>query len=57
MARELLDYEIHVSEHANDTYGACRVGSHDDQVTALGLAALAAECAAPAGVWAVAESR
>jgi hypothetical protein len=38
LARELLDYEIRVSENANDTYGAFRVGSHDDLVTALGLA-------------------
>ena len=51
LAQELLDYEIPVSEQANDTYGAFRVGSHDDQVTALGLAALAAERAAPARVW------
>jgi hypothetical protein len=51
LARELLDYEIHVSAQANDTYGAFRVGSHDDLVSALGLAVLAAEHAAPAGVW------
>jgi hypothetical protein len=51
LARELLDYEIHVDERANDLYGAFRVGSHDDMVTALGLAVLAAERAAPAGVW------
>ena len=38
MARELEDYEIRVSEDANDRYGAFRVGSHDDLVTALGLA-------------------
>lgn len=38
LARELLDYEIHVDEKANDTYGAFKVGSHDDLVTALGLA-------------------
>jgi hypothetical protein len=51
LARELLDYEIKVDERANDTYGAFRVGSHDDLVSALGLAVLAAERAAPAGVW------
>ena len=39
LAQELLDYEIKVSEDANDRYGAFRVGSHDDLVTALGLAA------------------
>ena len=38
LARELLDYEIHVDQNANDTYGAFKVGSHDDLVTALGLA-------------------
>jgi hypothetical protein len=38
LARELLDYEIRVDQNANDTYGAFKVGSHDDLVTALGLA-------------------
>lgn len=38
LAGELLDYEIRVSENGNDTYGAFRVGTHDDLVTALGLA-------------------
>jgi hypothetical protein len=36
--RELLDYEIKVDQDANERYGAFRVGSHDDLVTALGLA-------------------
>lgn len=36
--QELLDYEIRVDENANDRYGAFRVGTHDDLVTALGLA-------------------
>ena len=40
LARELLDYEIRVDQDANDRYGAFRVGSHDDLVTALGLACL-----------------
>lgn len=40
MTRELMDYEIRVDENANDRYGAFRVGSHDDLVTALGLAVL-----------------
>jgi hypothetical protein len=53
LAEELLDYEIHVSEQANDTYGAFRVGSHDDLVSALGLAVLAAERGGRAGVWLV----
>jgi len=38
LAKELLDYEIKVSEDANDRYGAFKVGTHDDLVTALGLA-------------------
>jgi hypothetical protein len=38
LGKELLDYEIRVTEDANDTYGAFRVGTHDDLVTALGLA-------------------
>ena len=38
LTRELLDYEIRVDKNANDTYGAFKVGSHDDLVTALGLA-------------------
>lgn len=38
LAAELLVYEIRVDENANDRYGAFRVGTHDDLVTALGLA-------------------
>ena len=38
LAKELLDYEIRVTEDANDRYGAFRVGAHDDLVTAVGLA-------------------
>lgn len=38
LAQELEDYEIRVSEDANDRYGAFRTGTHDDLVTALGLA-------------------
>jgi hypothetical protein len=40
LAEELLDYEIRVDEDANDKYGAFKVGTHDDLVTALGLAVL-----------------
>lgn len=40
LTRELMDYEIKVSEDANDRYGAFKVGTHDDLVTALGLAVL-----------------
>lgn len=38
LAKELLDYEIRVDTNANDLYGAFKVGTHDDLVTALGLA-------------------
>jgi hypothetical protein len=38
LTEELLDYEIRVDERANDKYGAFKVGTHDDLVTALGLA-------------------
>ncbi|NJL27145.1 MAG: hypothetical protein HC897_04280 [Thermoanaerobaculia bacterium] len=38
LAEELLTYEIRVDENAVDRYGAFRVGTHDDLVTALGLA-------------------
>lgn len=38
LTQELLNYEICADENANDRYGAFRVGTHDDLVTALGLA-------------------
>ena len=38
LVQELINYEIRVDENANDKYGAFRVGTHDDLVTALGLA-------------------
>lgn len=37
LAKELQDYEIKIDQNANDTYGAFKVGTHDDLVTALGL--------------------
>jgi hypothetical protein len=40
LTRELLNYEIRVSQDANDTYGAFKTGTHDDMVTALGLATI-----------------
>ncbi len=40
LAKELQDYEIRVSEDANEKFGAFKVGTHDDLVTALGLAVL-----------------
>ena len=38
LAQELDEYEVRVDENANERYGAFRVGTHDDLVTALGLA-------------------
>jgi hypothetical protein len=38
LANELLNYEIRIDDDANDRYGAFKVGTHDDLVTALGLA-------------------
>lgn len=40
LARELQTYEIRIDQDANDKYGAFKVGSHDDLVTALGLAVI-----------------
>jgi len=38
LGQELADYELQVQPDANDRYGAFRVGTQDDLVTALGLA-------------------
>lgn len=40
LAKELQDYEIRIDQNANDTYGAFKVGTHDDLVTALGLSVI-----------------
>jgi hypothetical protein len=40
MVRELQDYEIRVDDDAHDRYGAFKTGTHDDLVTALGLAVI-----------------
>jgi len=50
LAEELHSYEIRVDENANDRYGAFRVGTHDDLVTALGLAIQVDQTAA-SGAW------
>jgi hypothetical protein len=50
LAKELLDYEIGVSESANVTAGAFKTGRHDDLVTALGLAVLRDPRAQRAGI-------
>ena len=38
LTRELLNYEIRVDGDGNERTGAFKVGTHDDLVTALGLA-------------------
>lgn len=38
LASELLSYEIKVNDRANEQMGAFKIGTHDDLVTALGLA-------------------
>lgn len=38
LAEELMEYEIQIAPDANDRYGAFRVGTRDELVTALGLA-------------------
>lgn len=40
MIEELKVYEIKIDQDGNDKYGAFKVGTHDDMVTALGLAIL-----------------
>jgi hypothetical protein len=38
LVRELQDFEIKITDAANDTYGAWRVGAHDDLVLAVAMA-------------------
>lgn len=38
LVKELLAYEIRISQDANAQYGAFTTGAHDDLVTAMGLA-------------------
>lgn len=40
MKEELMNYQIKVNENASAQFGAFKVGTHDDLVTALGLACL-----------------
>jgi hypothetical protein len=46
--KELLDYEIRVSDDGHDSFGAFKTGRHDDLVTAIGLAVQLPLCA---GAW------
>jgi hypothetical protein len=43
LAEELLNFELKVDEKANETYGAFKVGTHDDLVSGLGLGIMAAQ--------------
>jgi hypothetical protein len=38
LVRELQDFQVKITEAANDTYGAWREGAHDDLVLAVALA-------------------
>jgi hypothetical protein len=38
LTKDLLDYELRVEEDGHEKAGAFKVGTHDDLVTALGLA-------------------
>jgi hypothetical protein len=38
LARELQDFQVKITEAANDTYGAWREGAHDDLVLAVAMA-------------------
>lgn len=50
MKNELMNYTIRVNENANTEFGAFRVGTHDDLVTALALACLCEGMPEPARV-------
>jgi hypothetical protein len=39
LVKELLSFQVKITGHAHDTYGAWREGAHDDLVLALALAA------------------
>lgn len=38
LVRELLNFQVKITDHAHDTYGAWREGTHDDLVLAVALA-------------------
>ena len=43
LKEELLNYEIRISDAGRDSYGAFKTGSHDDLVSALGIATFYSE--------------
>lgn len=46
---ELLNFEVKVTESANETYGCWRSGKHDDMVLSIALACWVADIAEPPG--------
>jgi hypothetical protein len=38
LVKEMLDFKVKITEHANDTYSAWREGAHDDLVLAVAIA-------------------
>lgn len=53
LKEELLNYEIRISDGGRDTYGAFRTGSHDDLVSALGIAIFFNENRVVPGIYAL----
>lgn len=53
LAKEIEDFKPPIDENANERYGAFRVGTHDDLVTAIGLATQGDR--GPTNAWAWAE--
>jgi hypothetical protein len=51
LAEELIEYEVKVAPDANDHYGAFKVGTRDELVTALGLAVQAPPAGTIEHVW------
>jgi len=48
LTTELQNFQVKITDAANDTYGAWREGSHDDLVLALAMAAWLAQSQGPA---------
>ncbi len=48
LIRELQNFQMRITDSANDTYGSWRTGSHDDLVLAAALALWSATGTAPA---------
>lgn len=50
LSRELEKFQVKINEHANDSYGAWREGTHDDLVLALALSLWATKFSGM-GIW------